>query len=168
MTADIRGASNAKAGRELAWNAAHPSWREGFRGIDERLDDGQAHRLAVTEVWLVTVSITSGTAEACSSSSRWSAATSMFPLKGLRSPAGTLRYGQVHGLRAGEFDIGAGAGFPGMGTAVRLTHKCAAGRDSGLAAHGWCYLVAPSSGLIASYSLSANFRWELSSSSAKW
>ena len=64
MTTDIRGASNAKAGRELAWNAAHPSWREGFRGIDERLDVGQAHRLAVTEVWLVTVSITSGTAEA--------------------------------------------------------------------------------------------------------
>ena len=59
-----------------------------------------------------------------------------------------------------------------MGTAVRLTHKCAAGRDSGLAAHGWCYLVAPflaaapflvpSSGLIASNRLSANFRWELS------
>src|SRR5450631_478 len=33
---DIRGASNAKANRELAWNPAHPSWREGFRGIDEQ------------------------------------------------------------------------------------------------------------------------------------
>jgi len=27
---DIRGASNAKAKRELAWRPAHPSWREGF------------------------------------------------------------------------------------------------------------------------------------------
>ena len=33
---EIRGASNAKANRELAWNPAHPSWREGFRGIDEQ------------------------------------------------------------------------------------------------------------------------------------
>lgn len=26
-----------KASRELAWNPAHPSWREGFRGIDEQV-----------------------------------------------------------------------------------------------------------------------------------
>ena len=32
----IGGASNAKANRELAWNPARPSWREGFRGIDEQ------------------------------------------------------------------------------------------------------------------------------------
>jgi hypothetical protein len=37
MMTDIRGASNAKANRELAWNPAHPSWREGFRGIDEQV-----------------------------------------------------------------------------------------------------------------------------------
>jgi hypothetical protein len=37
MMTDIRGASNAKANRELAWNPAHPSWREGFRGIDEHV-----------------------------------------------------------------------------------------------------------------------------------
>jgi nucleoside-diphosphate-sugar epimerase len=28
---DIRGASNAKAKRELGWNPAYPSWRQGFR-----------------------------------------------------------------------------------------------------------------------------------------
>jgi hypothetical protein len=26
----LRGASNAKAKRELAWQPGHPSWREGF------------------------------------------------------------------------------------------------------------------------------------------
>jgi nucleoside-diphosphate-sugar epimerase len=30
MMTDIRGASNAKAKRELAWRPAHPSWREGL------------------------------------------------------------------------------------------------------------------------------------------
>ncbi|MBO0730633.1 MAG: NAD(P)-dependent oxidoreductase [Acidimicrobiaceae bacterium] len=30
MMTDIRGASNAKAKRELEWRPAHPSWREGF------------------------------------------------------------------------------------------------------------------------------------------
>jgi nucleoside-diphosphate-sugar epimerase len=30
MMTDLRGASNAKAKRELAWHPAHPSWREGF------------------------------------------------------------------------------------------------------------------------------------------
>src|ERR1035438_26226 len=37
MMTDIRGASNPAANRELAWNPAHPSWREGFRGIDEQV-----------------------------------------------------------------------------------------------------------------------------------
>jgi nucleoside-diphosphate-sugar epimerase len=30
MMTEIRGASNAKAKRELGWRPAHPSWREGF------------------------------------------------------------------------------------------------------------------------------------------
>ena len=30
MMTDVRGASNAKAKRELAWQPGHPSWREGF------------------------------------------------------------------------------------------------------------------------------------------
>jgi nucleoside-diphosphate-sugar epimerase len=30
MMTDARGASNAKAKRELGWRAAHPSWRQGF------------------------------------------------------------------------------------------------------------------------------------------
>lgn len=30
MMTDVRGASNAKAKRELQWRPAHPSWREGF------------------------------------------------------------------------------------------------------------------------------------------
>jgi nucleoside-diphosphate-sugar epimerase len=30
MMTDLRGASNAKAKRELAWRPAHPSWRQGF------------------------------------------------------------------------------------------------------------------------------------------
>ena len=33
----IRGASDAKANREPTWNPAHPSWREGFRGINEQV-----------------------------------------------------------------------------------------------------------------------------------
>ena len=33
MMTDIRGASNAKASRELAWNPAHPNWREGSRVV---------------------------------------------------------------------------------------------------------------------------------------
>jgi nucleoside-diphosphate-sugar epimerase len=31
MMTDGRGASNAKAKRELGWRPAHPSWREGLR-----------------------------------------------------------------------------------------------------------------------------------------
>ncbi|MBV8712734.1 MAG: NAD(P)-dependent oxidoreductase, partial [Solirubrobacterales bacterium] len=30
MMTEIRGASNAKAKRELAWRLVHPSWRDGF------------------------------------------------------------------------------------------------------------------------------------------
>jgi nucleoside-diphosphate-sugar epimerase len=30
MMTDVRGATNAKAKRELAWRPAHPSWRQGF------------------------------------------------------------------------------------------------------------------------------------------
>jgi hypothetical protein len=30
MMTDTRGASNAKAKRELRWTPGHPSWREGF------------------------------------------------------------------------------------------------------------------------------------------
>ena len=30
MMTELRGASNSKAKRELAWRPAHPSWREGF------------------------------------------------------------------------------------------------------------------------------------------
>lgn len=32
MMTEVRGASNAKAKRELGWRPAHPSWREGFTG----------------------------------------------------------------------------------------------------------------------------------------
>ncbi len=32
MMTEIRGASNAKAKRELGWQPAHPSWRDGFAG----------------------------------------------------------------------------------------------------------------------------------------
>jgi nucleoside-diphosphate-sugar epimerase len=34
MMTDVRGASNAKAKRELGWRPAHPSWRDGFAGKD--------------------------------------------------------------------------------------------------------------------------------------
>ena len=30
MMTEVRGASNAKAKRELEWRPAHPSWRQGF------------------------------------------------------------------------------------------------------------------------------------------
>ena len=30
MMTEVRGASNAKAKRELAWAPAHPSWRQGL------------------------------------------------------------------------------------------------------------------------------------------
>ena len=33
MMTELRGASNAKAKRELGWSPSHPSWREGFRDL---------------------------------------------------------------------------------------------------------------------------------------
>jgi nucleoside-diphosphate-sugar epimerase len=36
LSADIRGASNAKARRELGWEPAYPSWREGFARVFAR------------------------------------------------------------------------------------------------------------------------------------
>jgi uncharacterized protein YbjT (DUF2867 family) len=30
LRCELRGASNAKAKRELGWQPAHPSWRQGF------------------------------------------------------------------------------------------------------------------------------------------
>ena len=33
MMTELRGASNAKAKRELGWSPAHPTWREGFRDL---------------------------------------------------------------------------------------------------------------------------------------
>ena len=36
MMTEIRGASNAKAKRELSWTLQHPSWREGFRTLARR------------------------------------------------------------------------------------------------------------------------------------
>ena len=33
MMTDLRGASNAKAKRELGWNPAYPSWRQGFAAL---------------------------------------------------------------------------------------------------------------------------------------
>jgi hypothetical protein len=30
---EIRGASNAKAKRDLGWQPEHPSWRQGFREV---------------------------------------------------------------------------------------------------------------------------------------
>jgi hypothetical protein len=38
MMTDVRGASNAKAKRELAWHPAHPSWRQGFAAMAEGLE----------------------------------------------------------------------------------------------------------------------------------
>jgi hypothetical protein len=33
MMTELRGASNAKANRELGWSPAHATWREGFRDL---------------------------------------------------------------------------------------------------------------------------------------
>ena len=33
MMTEVRGASNAKAKRELGWQPRHPSWREGFAEV---------------------------------------------------------------------------------------------------------------------------------------
>ncbi len=34
MATESRGASNAKAKRELGWTLRHPSWRQGFADAD--------------------------------------------------------------------------------------------------------------------------------------
>ncbi len=36
MMTELRGASNAKAKRELGWRPAHPSWRDGFAALGSR------------------------------------------------------------------------------------------------------------------------------------
>jgi 2-alkyl-3-oxoalkanoate reductase len=41
MMTELRGASNAKAKRELGWTPAHPSWRQGFRDLAQ---DGRPHQ----------------------------------------------------------------------------------------------------------------------------
>lgn len=38
MMTELRGASNAKAKRELGWSPAHPTWREGFRDLIAGVD----------------------------------------------------------------------------------------------------------------------------------
>jgi hypothetical protein len=40
MMTELRGASNAKAKRELGWSPAHASWREGFEELTSR-DSGR-------------------------------------------------------------------------------------------------------------------------------
>ena len=40
MGTDARGASNAKAKRELGWTLRYPSWRQGFPATYARLDAG--------------------------------------------------------------------------------------------------------------------------------
>ena len=44
MLTEIRGASNAKAKRELGWEPAHPSWREGFGAALQGRQDGGRRR----------------------------------------------------------------------------------------------------------------------------
>ncbi len=46
MMTEVRGASNAKAKRELGWQPRHPSWRKGVRGVSEEL--GRAEDRAVS------------------------------------------------------------------------------------------------------------------------
>ncbi len=47
---EIRGASNAKAGRELGWQPKHPSWREGFReALTEAPASHRTHSLRTAE-----------------------------------------------------------------------------------------------------------------------
>jgi nucleoside-diphosphate-sugar epimerase len=45
MMTEVRGASNAKAKRELGWELRYSSWRQGFReGLEQ--DDGEPVRIA--------------------------------------------------------------------------------------------------------------------------
>jgi nucleoside-diphosphate-sugar epimerase len=39
MMTEIRGASNARAKRELAWQPAHPTWRQGFAAVAAEADE---------------------------------------------------------------------------------------------------------------------------------
>jgi nucleoside-diphosphate-sugar epimerase len=42
MMTELRGASNARAKRELGWRPAHPSWRDGFAALGSREDPAAA------------------------------------------------------------------------------------------------------------------------------
>jgi len=42
LTTEVRGASNAKAKRELGWTLRHPSWREGFRAAYSATTEARA------------------------------------------------------------------------------------------------------------------------------
>jgi nucleoside-diphosphate-sugar epimerase len=42
MGTEARGASNAKAKRELGWEPRYPSWREGFRAAYASATEGRA------------------------------------------------------------------------------------------------------------------------------
>ena len=44
MMTDARGASNAKAKRELAWNLEHPSWRQGFAAVSKQTSQQRISR----------------------------------------------------------------------------------------------------------------------------
>jgi hypothetical protein len=51
MGAEARGASNAKAKRELAWTPRYPTWRTGFKAVYSALtvaDGGKPHPAAQT------------------------------------------------------------------------------------------------------------------------
>jgi nucleoside-diphosphate-sugar epimerase len=42
----VRAASNAKAGRELGWQPAHPSWRQGIAEVASRATAQQGREMA--------------------------------------------------------------------------------------------------------------------------
>ena len=46
MMTELRGASNAKAKRELGWTPSHPSWRQGFRDMGSDASRGSQARVA--------------------------------------------------------------------------------------------------------------------------
>jgi nucleoside-diphosphate-sugar epimerase len=46
MMTEVRGASNAKAKRELGWEPLWPTWRDGFR---RGLSDSEATRVSVLQ-----------------------------------------------------------------------------------------------------------------------
>ena len=46
MMTELRGASNAKAKRELGWTPSHPSWRQGFRDMGSDASKGSQARVA--------------------------------------------------------------------------------------------------------------------------